>query len=85
MNFTYPFNGNIKENNPINCWNILKRTISSQASILEEGSTTMNVKFSRMQAIGIRSGAPLTHNGEGDDIVYALMKIRGCYNAAAQG
>ena len=38
----------------------------------------MNVKFSRMQAIGIRSGAPLTHNGEGDDIVYALMKIRGC-------
>ena len=45
----------------------------------------MDVKSSRMQAIGIRSGAPLTGNAEGDDIVYALMKIRGCYNAAAQG
>ena len=38
----------------------------------------MNVKFSRIQAIGIRSGAPLTGNAEGDDIVYALMKIRDC-------
>ena len=38
----------------------------------------MNVKFSRMQAIGIRSSAPLTRNGEGDDIVYAPMKIGGC-------
>ena len=45
----------------------------------------MDVKFSRMQAIGIRSGAPLTGSAEGDDIVYALMKIRGCYYAAAQG
>ena len=50
-----------------------------------KGSTTMDAKSSRVQAIGIRSGAPLTRNGEGDDIVYALMKIRGCYNAAAQG
>lgn len=38
----------------------------------------MDVKSSRMQAIGIRSGAPLTGNAEGDDIVYTLMKIRGC-------
>ena len=45
----------------------------------------MDVKFSRMQVIGIRSGAPLTGSAEGDDIVYALMKIRGCYHAAAQG
>ena len=45
----------------------------------------MNVKFSRIQAIGIRSGAPLTDNAEGDDIVYALMKIRGRYYATAQG
>ena len=45
----------------------------------------MDAKSSRVQAIGIRSGAPLTGNAEGDDIVYALMKIRGCYHAAAQG
>ena len=45
----------------------------------------MNVKFSRMQAIGIRSGAPLTRNGEGDDIVYALMKIRGCIMQRLKG
>ena len=53
--------------------------------MLEKGSTTIPAKGSRTQAIGVRSGAPLTRNGEGDDIVYALMKIRGCYNAAAQG
>lgn len=45
----------------------------------------MDVKSSRIQAIGIRSGAPLTGNAEGDDIVYALMKIRGCFNTVAQG
>lgn len=37
----------------------------------------MDIKSSRMQVIGIRSGAPLTGDAEGDDIVYALMKIRG--------
>lgn len=42
----------------------------------------MDVKSSRMQAIGIRSSAPLTGDAEGDDIVYALMKIRGCFTAA---
>ena len=66
-----------------------KWTTSSQASNstkwLEEGSTTMDVKSSRMQVIGIRSGAPLTGDAEGDDIVYALMKIRGRYYATAQG
>ena len=46
--------------------------------MLEKGSTTIPAKGSRTQAIGVRSGAPLTRNGEGDDIVYALMKIRGC-------
>ena len=45
----------------------------------------MDVKSSRMQAIGIRSGAPLTGDAEGDDIVYALMKVRGRYYATAQG
>lgn len=45
----------------------------------------MDAKSSRMQAIGIRSGAPLTDNAEGDDIVYALMKIRGRHCATAQG
>ena len=53
--------------------------------MLEKGSTTIPAKGSTRQAIGRGSGAPLTRNGEGDDIVYALMKIRGCYNAAAQG
>lgn len=51
----------------------------------EKGSTTIPAKGSRMQVIGIRSGAPLTGNAEGDDIVCALMKVRGCYNATAQG
>jgi hypothetical protein len=45
----------------------------------------MDVKSSRIQAIGIRSGAPLTDNAEGDDIVYALVKIRDCFNTVAQG
>ena len=45
----------------------------------------MDVKSSRMQAIGIRSSAPLTGDAEGDDIVYALMKVRGRYYATAQG
>ena len=45
----------------------------------------MDAKSSRMQAIGIRSGAPLTGNAEGDDIVYTLMKIRGRKYVAAQG
>ena len=45
----------------------------------------MDAKSSRMQAIGIRSGAPLTYNAEGDDIVSALMKIRGRHCATAQG
>ncbi len=45
----------------------------------------MDAKSSRIQAIGIRSGAPLTGNAEGDDIVYALMKIRDCFNTVAQG
>lgn len=53
--------------------------------MLEKGSTTIPAKGSTRQVIGRGSGAPLTRNGEGDDIVYALMKIRGCYNAAAQG
>lgn len=45
----------------------------------------MDAKSSRIQAIGIRSGAPLTGDAEGDDIVYALMKIRDCFNTVAQG
>ena len=45
----------------------------------------MDVKSSRMQVIGIRSCAPLTGDAEGDDIVYALMKVRGRYYATAQG
>ena len=45
----------------------------------------MDAKSSWMQAIGIRSGAPLTGSAEGDDIVYALMKIRGRNITAAQG